>query len=141
MSELSIVRREYAGSKVGMMFAWMGLGWTRNGPWKYHFSDGYVLQQHPLNTTVPGHYYIARGCSDVTGAKFEKYLRLIFDYEGKEWREGRSRGINALELDDGGNWGVDHEERFVAYDGPLYDDPDKWAEPWRSWYLDSHLAG
>jgi hypothetical protein len=123
---LTLVSKKSVSTNVSrFIFSWLGI--KRGGPYRYTFSDGYVFQPYPRSTLIPDWSWILRGCSDVTGTKFQKYVELI---------GAKGPSLNAIELT--GPYTVragDPSLKNIAdYDGPLTSDPKTWPEPYRSAY-------
>ena len=137
MDELRIVeKKSMATPTTRFIFAWLGI--KRGGPYRYTFNDGMVLQTYPVSTMTPEWSNILRGSSDVTGRKFDPYLRLIL---GRKYKEGKSRCLNSVEMiykTFTAKEGSPELDRIRDYDGPLNTNPELWPEPYRTAYLESH---
>lgn len=100
MSEVRLVDKKYAGKRGVTWVILSMLGKSKDlGPFDYYFNDGYVFRPYPVGINKPEDL-IARGCSDPTGAKFQKYIDaagLGYMPNGKKLREGHY--VNWLELD------------------------------------------
>jgi hypothetical protein len=98
---LQVVKKEYAGKLGVTRFLLRLVGSQADGPYIYTYSDGYRFQPYPKGTDPKGWESLKqRGCTDITGAKFQPYV----DAAGLGYRKNNTKlppgyYVNWLELD------------------------------------------
>ena len=131
------VSKKYCGTAtLRFIFGWLGI--RSKGPFEYYFSDGYKLRPYPISPMVTEWSHILRGAPDVTGFNNIKYLEAL--YARGEWKTVQPM-LNSLDLIYNtftAKEGDPALDRIREYKGPLLTDPDKWPEPYRTAYLESH---